>query len=93
MVALSRDSSSILISWSPPVGNYSINAYTVHYQKAGDTEKEVVVDGDAHSHKIDQLHGFTNYSLYVRAYTKVMGMKSATVVESTLQGSKLCAML
>ena len=89
VVALPHSSSSILISWSPPVGNYRIAAYVVHYQKLGsDTEKQHVVGNATHSYKIPELYGYTNYSLYVTAITKMLGRKSKTIVQRTLQGSK-----
>lgn len=89
MVALPHSSTSILISWSPPVGNYRIVAYIVHYQKLGsETEKHAVVGNTTHSYKITELYGYTNYSLYVKAITKILGRKSKTIVERTLQGSK-----
>lgn len=87
-MALSRSSSSILISWSPPLGNHLIAAYTVHYKKIGDNEKQEVVGQDTHSYTITGLQGFTNYSLYVRAITKKIGRKSKEIVQETLQGSK-----
>lgn len=92
LVALSHSSSSIIISWSPPVGNYSINAYSVHYKRLGNVnspEIEVVVGKDTNSLVVPGLFGFTNYSLYVKAYTKNIGKSSEIVVQRTLEGSKL----
>lgn len=91
VVALPR-SSSIVISWSPPVGNYSIRAYTVHYRQLDNVnspESQDVVGKNTNSHKVSGLFGFTNYSLYVKAYTKVIGRESEIIVQRTLQGSKL----
>ena len=65
-----------------------ISAYTVHYQKRGENEKQVVLGNTTHNHIVRGLHGYTNYSLYVRAFTKVIGRKSKAIVQRTLQGSK-----
>lgn len=91
VVALPHSSSSIIISWSAPVGNYSIRAYTVHYRQldsVNSPESQDVVSKDTNSHVVSGLFGFTNYSLYVKAYTKVIGRESEIIVQRTLQGSK-----
>lgn len=96
VVALPHSSSSIIISWSPPLGNYSIRAYTVHYQKLGKVNnKEVqdVIDKDTHSWIVPRLSAFTNYSLYVKAYTKVIGKTSEVIVQRTHQDSKSISFL
>ena len=92
VVALPHSSSSIIISWSPPVGNYSIRAYTIHYRQLDNVnspENQDVVGKDTNSRVVSGLFGFTNYSLYVKAYTKVIGRQSEIIVQRTLQGSKL----
>lgn len=96
VVALPYSSSSIIISWSPPVGNYSIKAYTVHYQQLGNVnsqEIQDVVGKDTNSRVVSGLFGFTNYSLYVIAYTKFIGRRSEIIVQRTLQDSKLTGSL
>ena len=88
VVALPYSSSSIILSWSAPQGNFEITAYSVHYKRIGDGERQIVVGNSTH-HIIKRLHGFTNYTLYVRAVTTVIGRKSRSVVQRTLEGSKL----
>ena len=87
LVALPHSSSSIILSWSAPQGNFEITAYSVHYKRSGDEERQIVV-GNVNHHIIKELHGFTNYTLYVRAVTTVIGRKSRSVVQRTLEGSK-----
>ena len=92
VVALPHSSSSIIVSWSPPVGNYSIRAYTIHYRQLDNVnslERDDVVGQDTNSRVVSGLFGFTNYSFYVKAYTKVIGRESEIIVQRTLQGSKL----
>ena len=87
VLALPHSSSSIILSWSAPQGNFQITAYSVHYKSIGDVERQIDV-GNATHHIINKLHGFTNYTLYVRAVTTVIGRKSRSVVQRTLEGSK-----
>ena len=64
----------------------------MHYRQLDNVdspENQDVVGKDTNSRVVSELFGFTNYSLYVKAYTKVVGRKSEIVVQRTLQGSKL----
>lgn len=64
----------------------------MHYQQLDNLnspENQDVVGKDTNSRVVSGLFGFTNYSLYVKAYTKVIGRKSEIIVQRTLQGSKL----
>lgn len=96
VVALPHSSSSIIISWSPPVGNYSISAYSVHYRQLGNVnnqELQAVESKDTNSRVVSGLLGFTNYSFYVKAYTRYIGRSSEVIVQRTLQDSKLTVFL
>ena len=88
VVALPSSSSSIILSWIAPQGNFEIIAYVVYCKWIGDHERRIIVV-NATQHIIKELHGFTNYTLYVRAVTKtLLGRKSRSVVQRTLEGSK-----
>ncbi|XP_068689570.1 uncharacterized protein [Montipora foliosa] len=88
VVALPSSSSSINLSWSAPRGNFEIYAYVVYCNRIGDGEAPTnVLNATEHIHVIKELHGFTNYTLYVRAVTKaLLGRKSRSVVQRTLEG-------
>ncbi|PFX32120.1 Immunoglobulin superfamily DCC subclass member 4 [Stylophora pistillata] len=85
VVALPLSSSSIVISWSPPVGNHIIGAYTLHYEQLGkpSTAMAKVISKDTHSYEVQELLGYTNYSLYVKAYAKAVGYESEVIVQRT----------
>ena len=92
VVALARSPSSILVTWNPPDGHYQIIGYTVHYNKPGgarNEEKQNTVEGDVYSNIVTNLQPFTNYSFYVKALTKGIGLDSKVITQQTKQGSKL----
>ena len=78
------------------MGNFSIRAYTVHFRqlgKANSKENQDVVSKGTHSFEVKRLLGYTNYSLYVKAYTKTIGKPSETIVQRTRQDRKLISFL
>lgn len=88
VVALAHSPSSILVTWSPPNGGYQIIGYTVHYNKPGgarNEEKQKTVESDVYSNIVTNLQPFTNYSFYVRAYTKAIGLDSKVITQQTEQ--------
>lgn len=95
IVALPLSSSSIVINWSPPIGNHIIGAYTVHYKQLGQPgEPETkVISKDTHSYEVQGLLGYTNYSFYMKAYAKAFGYKSEPIVQRTLEDRKLLHIL
>lgn len=48
-----------------------------------------VVESDVYSNIVTNLKPFTNYSFYVRAYTKAIGLDSKVITQRTKQDSKL----
>lgn len=91
IVALPLSSSSIVINWSPPIGNHIIGAYTVHYKQLGKpvAPKTKVISKDTHSYEVQGLLGYTNYSFYMKAYAKAFGYESEPIVQRTLEDRKL----
>lgn len=87
IVALPLSSSSIVINWSPPIGNHIIGAYTVHYKQLGKpvAPKTKVISKDTHSYEVQGLLGYTNYSFYMKAYAKAFGYESEPIVQRTLE--------
>ena len=64
----------------------------MHYNKPGgarNEEKQKTVDSDVYSNIVTNLQPFTNYSFYVRAYTKAIGLDSKVITQQTKQDSKL----
>ena len=91
VVASVKSSSSVLLSWSPPLGSFNITAYTICYRDLDhqdETELQRVVDKEMDKYTLDNLFGFTNYSFFVVAYTNSVGLPSKTVVVRTLSASK-----
>lgn len=64
----------------------------MHYNKPGgarNDEKQKTVESDVYSDIVTNLQPFTNYSFYVRAYTKAIGLDSKVITQRTEQDSKL----
>ena len=64
----------------------------MHYNKpggAGNEEKQNTVESDVYSNIVTNLQPFTNYSFYVRAYTKAIGLDSKVITQQTEQDGKL----
>lgn len=64
----------------------------MHYNKPGgarNEEKQNTVEGDVYSNIVTNLQPFTNYSFYVKALTKGIGLDSKVITQQTKQGGKL----
>ncbi|EDO41500.1 predicted protein, partial [Nematostella vectensis] len=82
-------SEEVNISWLPPRGPEQVLAYSINYQPADKSSKElqVVLAKDFTSEVIRSLSGFTKYTFYVTPFfTKGQGLNSEVITVQTLPG-------